>query len=260
MDPVEMILDRLAQAYQSAFASIQVAAERAAMETWYQFGSFAGEDEEAWSEALWAIVVGAATAASYTTLSYVEAQWRAEGLDVTLPEPDLDWLEDDFKVWHLSPMVAARIAVSRGATPQAAMSAAATRVTDVTTAVLRQVEQQALDTFLDSIGEIQVDVDYTEVDPTVAPKGKADKPRVRWKRVTSPGACGFCVVTADRLYSGRAQKRSPLGPWHNYCRCTWRKVTEREAAAFEPSLSGGEWKDVIERRFDPQPATAGEQA
>ena len=56
----EAVLDWLADAYQQGFSRIQIAAEAAAQDAWLNFDSFAGDDEDAWAEAFWAIILAAA--------------------------------------------------------------------------------------------------------------------------------------------------------------------------------------------------------
>jgi hypothetical protein len=242
----EALLDRLADVYQQAFSRVQIAAEQAAQDAWYSFDSFAGEDEDEWNAAYWAIVSAATLTATGLAVSYLQYQFDAEGIDFIVPTPDLDWLEDDFDVWKQSPMVASRIGISKGMDPVEAMTAGATRVTRHTGTIVREAEQRAIEDFFEELSDIDVEVTYTEVDaPTTA---KPKKVRSKYRRIVQSGSCGWCRVAADRLYGERAKRDHPLGAWHEYCRCTWRKVTASEAAAWEQRLAGGQWRSVVKER------------
>jgi len=241
----EALLDRLADVYQQGFSRVQIAAEQAAQDAWYSLDSFAGEDEDEWNAAYWAIVLGATAAATGLATAYLQYQLDLEGIDFDVPSPDLGWLEEDFNVWKQSPMVASRIAISKGLDPAEALTAGATRVTRLAGTAVREAEQRALDEFIEGLSDIEVEVTLEEVD---APKPKVKKEKVSFRRITQQGSCGWCRVAADRLYSEKAKRDHPLGAWHEYCRCTWRKVTSGEAAAWEQRYAGGEWRSVIEER------------
>lgn len=243
----EALLDRLADAYQQAFSRVQIAAEQSAQDAWYSFDSFAGEDEDEWSEVFWEIVLGAALVASGLVVNYMRWQLDVEGIDVELPDPDLDWFEEDFDVWRLSPMVASRIGVAGAVDPREAMRLGATRVVEVTNAAIREAEQRSLNQIIESLGQIEVEVEFTEVEEG-EPRRQKQRQKFAYRRIPQQGACGWCEVVADRLYTEKAKKNHPLGAWHDYCRCTWRKVTADEAAKFEPRLAGSAWKSVIDRR------------
>lgn len=246
----EAVLDRLADAYQQSFSRVQIAAERAAQDAWLSFDSFAGDDEDRWSEAFWAILFAAAATASALAARYMQWQLDVEGIPVQVPDPDLDWLSEDFDVWHTSPMIAARVAISKGADPVEAMGAAATQVTVLANAAIREAEQRSLDQIIDGLFDLEVDVTYEEVDPTASREQAQARPRAAFRRIPQDGACGWCRVVADRIYSAKAKKNHPLGAWHNYCRCTWRKVTAQEASEWKPRYVGGEWKSVVQERAD----------
>jgi hypothetical protein len=69
-----------------------------------------------------------------------------------------------------------------------------------------------------------------------------------WKRVPEVGACGWCRVVADRLYSAEF-----TGEWHADCHCDWRMVTAAESSGWTPTLGRDGWRDVINDRADPDP-------
>lgn len=71
---------------------------------------------------------------------------------------------------------------------------------------------------------------------------------LRWKRIPEPGACGWCRVVADRLYSADF-----AGDWHTDCHCDWRMVTAAESNGWKPEYRGDSWRDVIKERADPDP-------
>lgn len=243
----EDILDLLADRYQQAFSRVQIAAEQAAQDAWFFLNSFSGDDEEEWFILLWPILLGAAQAAAGITTQYLQWQLDLEEIPVTLEVPDLDWLEDDFDVWKDSPMVAARAAVSE-MSPNEAVTAAATRVSTVISAAMRETEQRSLNQMIEQLGEIEFDIEV-EVEEVEEPQ-RREAPSVKFRRVPQQGACGFCRVAADRLYSQKARDDHPLGAWHTYCRCTWRKVTESEASRWEQRYAGGRWRDVIDERAE----------
>jgi hypothetical protein len=71
---------------------------------------------------------------------------------------------------------------------------------------------------------------------------------LRWKRIPEAGACGWCRVVADRLYSAEFP-----GEWHTDCNCDWRMVTMAESNDWKPELRGDDWRDLITERADPDP-------
>lgn len=55
-----------------------------------------------------------------------------------------------------------------------------------------------------------------------------------YRRVITPGACGWCAIVATRLYAARSAKGSAV--WHRGCRCTWQLVSEADATAYAKKL------------------------
>jgi hypothetical protein len=55
-----------------------------------------------------------------------------------------------------------------------------------------------------------------------------------YRRVITPGACGWCAVVATRLYAAETGKSSSV--WHRGCRCTWQLVTLDQANAYHDGL------------------------
>lgn len=261
----EALLDRMADAYQQAFSRIQIAAEQAAQDAWYALDSYSSDQDEEWEAAFWLIMSAAALAAATLAVTYMQRQFDAEGIPVVLALPSLDWFQDDFNDWKLSPMVAARINRADGLTREEAMTRGAERVSKLSTAAIRQAEQRALADFLADL-KFEGEVELTQVPISRRQTRQRADTRVaevvKFKRVTQQGACGFCEVIADKLYTAPgAAALSPktlMGAWHNYCRCSWRKVTVREAEEFRPRLSGGEWRERITRRFDAESVQTGE--
>lgn len=51
-----------------------------------------------------------------------------------------------------------------------------------------------------------------------------------YKRVTTPGACGWCQIVATRLYAAASAKAS--AQWHRGCRCSWQLVDFQTAKTY----------------------------
>ena len=257
------VLDSLAAAHQQGFSAIQIAAETAATSAWLQNPDVS--DEDGWSAKFWLIVFGAATAAAMQTREYLQRQMDYLGLAARLPAPDLSWVREDFDGWATSPQVRARILLSEGMRYTDAAQNAATRVSKLTSAITRTAEQTTLDQMFESPA-FEYSVEFIDERPdgvfviqspddldAAAKQAMADGYQLttrdrspkRWIRVTQGGACGFCRVTADRVYSDRAKGRG--SQWHTYCRCTWRLASPTEAREFTPQ-HGGDWESVIEER------------
>jgi hypothetical protein len=77
-----------------------------------------------------------------------------------------------------------------------------------------------------------------------------------YRRVVTPGACGWCVMVATRLYAAESATMSIPGVkaskgdlmrgsaiWHRGCRCTWQLVTFDQANAYHNGLGKGEKPD-----------------
>ena len=268
VDPA--VLDRMAAQYQQSISRVHIAAEAAAVDAWYQYDSFQGEDEEGWNATFWAIVLAASTSVSAISRAYLQNQLAYTGYAAPLPSPDLGWLDEDFSNYNLSPMVAARWRVSEGEDGSTAMVYGAQRAEKLLSAVVREAEQQTFEQMVRSqVFEVSWEFEVDDRAPTILfpdsqdradqlaatqmAEGRNMKRRgrdVKYKRIPQAGACGWCRVVADRLYSVKAKEASPLGAWHTYCRCTWRQVTAQEAAAFTPRYGDGEWRTVIDERFD----------
>ena len=266
------VLDSLAAAHQQGFSAIQTAAEAAATSAWMQNPDV--DDEDGWSARFWLIVFGAATASSSQTREYLQQQLDYLGLAARLPEPDLSWVRDDFDAWAVSPLVRARILLSEGAAFTDAAQDAATRVSKLTSAISRTAEQTTLDQMFDSPA-FEYSWEFVDERPpgvfnirsldevgTLVDRVSADGYRVtqrygspkRWIRVTQGGACGWCRVVADSVYSDRAKDRG--SQWHTFCRCTWRLAAPSEANEFTPQHRG-DWRSVIHERADTGAETSG---
>lgn len=259
------VMDQMAAAYQQALSRLSIAAEMAVEDAWFSHDSFDSDDDEEWEAAFWAVVgtVGAATAA--LTREYVQVMGAYVGIMATLPSPDLDWLTEDFASWDLSPAIMARWRSSEGDDSREAIRVAGGRANKLTTAVLRRAEQETFEQMLGSFPfefswEYEID-DTPNVPVFPATVEEADRiattrtdvkrtSRPKYRRMTQADACGWCRVVADRVYTARAFERNPLGQWHTYCRCTWRRITDSEARAFSPQYGDQQWRTVVTERFD----------
>jgi hypothetical protein len=125
--------------------------------------------------------------------------------------------------WLRSPMLRERRLVAVGLPPSEARQRAAGYAGDLMTAEARVTERAA------------ATATYRQHWDTRAP--------LKYRRILEGGACGWCRVVADRLYSA-----DDSGKWHAHCRCTWRLITPAEAEAHEPKFTGDRWKDVINER------------
>lgn len=262
----EVLLDYLADTYQQAISDIQIAAEQAAIDAWFATDSFAGEDEDRWTVPFWTLTLAATTAVAFATRAYLQQIGAVTGYMLPLPMPDLSWVREDFDNWATSPMVRSRWLVSEGTLPPDAMQDASERVSKLVSSVTREAEQRTLQEIL---GSVQWEISWTVEDgpdtvlfpqteaelARAAAEARANGARVKqrgkgtkFKRIPQAGACGWCLVVADRLYSAAARDNHPTGQWHVHCHCTWREVTSKEAKAFKPRYEGGEWRTVVEQR------------
>lgn len=251
----EPYLNALADRYQVGFSRTQIAAEAAAVDAWLAFDSFAGDDEDEWRETFWMLTYLAASQINSMARVYLSRQLDAFG--VGLPDgyplsPEMGWFEEDFDRWATSPMVRSRWLVSEGMDAQDAIGDAATRVATLSSSVTRVAEEHAIRDLSDILQisefgfELEVEI-VPEQERSGLPRHDG-RPRLRYRRITQQGACGFCRVAADRLYTEKAKEAHPFGNFHAMCRCTWRLTTEKEVQRWEPRYGGGEWRSVIKER------------
>jgi hypothetical protein len=59
-----------------------------------------------------------------------------------------------------------------------------------------------------------------------------------YRRIVTPGACGWCITVATRLYPAESGKGSAT--WHRGCRCTWQLVTFDHAKTYLDTLRKNE--------------------
>lgn len=70
-----------------------------------------------------------------------------------------------------------------------------------------------------------------------------------WRKVPSGAACGWCIVVADQVY-----RDAETVPAHAHDRCGFSPVVDGDGWK-SGSLSGGEWRDVIDLPASPDAAT-----
>lgn len=264
------ILDEYAARYQQAYSSLAIAAEAAAVDAWLASNTLNDDD---WLPFYWVIVLGSASQAADLAAAYTDAQldvltaWRPP----SVPVADLGWLEPDFAAWGATPTAHARWLVSEGMTADQAIVETADKVSRQMTSVLRAAENNAIDQILNEADEFLVWDEVAAPDDVVfdgrsleafmqdaAAQGYRTTKRTRqamaWRRIPQGGACGWCRVVADRLYTDASARAGRA--WHNYCRCTWRLVTPDESREWKPTLAGDAWREVIKERAD-VPTTQG---
>jgi len=255
----------MAAQYQQAVSRVHIAAEAAAEDAWYSYDSIGSEDEDEWNLLFWGIVLAAATSVAIASREYMQNQLAYVGLAAPLPTPDMGWLEADFDNYKTSPMIFTRWQLSEGQDITTALFGGGSRASKLMSAVVRESEQRAFEQLIDS-DAFKISWEYRIDDENLVPIFPASQERAdelakekgaikratksKFKRVPQADACGWCKVAADRVYSYEAKQRHPLGAWHTYCRCTWRKMTSAEVAAFEPQYGDGKWRTVIKERFD----------
>lgn len=262
------VLDDLAATYQQGVSDIQIAAELAAIDAWFSFDSFDGSREAAWDSIFWPLILSSGTATAELTRAYLETQSAYVGVMLPLPQVDIEgWLAEDYKSWSTSPLIRARWLISLGENVDDAFNDAAERASKLVSNSIRQAEQETFRQMVDSIEwELSWEYDDERPDAPIFPgsepelyaaiateeaEGRPLSPsKTQFKRITQAGACGFCRVVADKLYSPKAQQNRPTGSWHGYCRCTWRRVTPTEAQRFAPRYDESRWKSVIKERFE----------
>jgi hypothetical protein len=235
----------------------------------------------AWAAVLWLITKPAADLISAETHQYMSAINAYVGIGPLLPPPSTEWFRDDFEGWVLSPVSKARVAMAdplvTGANQVSLLVSTATREAEQEAfrQIVESLEWETTFEFVENRPE-QIIVAETVNDVRILAQREAidqgyevtqrNKTAKRWKRVTQAGACGFCQVLAgSTLYSDTARvdqgkakaapgkpssaiKSKATGAYHAYCRCSWERLGPDAARKWERSLTGGEWRDVINER------------
>lgn len=148
--------------------------------------------------------------------AYVIAQLRAllgvdpapTGVDITdyLVNEDTPWIGSAVKRW--------RRLLKEGVEPDEARRRSAAYLEGLIESELRATEMEALDRVM------------------VEHRGRYRRKTLEWQRVPRLGACGWCQVVADRLYSADGRFKSKA-EWHTGCRCEWVFVSDPDAVAHE---------------------------
>jgi len=266
------VLDQMAGAYYGAYHTVLDNAERMAMAAWLGFDSYNGDDEDEWFAIFWLIISGAADAIAALVGGYISAQLNYLGVAQALSTPDVSGLlSNQYDSYALSPMIRARYLVSLGIDPADAIQGALPRTNLLVNSALRVAEQEAR---YEAMQQASAQGVYFYTDqrpgfPTVVPRSDADalatvdsleaqgfrmaakrRGELKWKRETTPGACGWCTVMASRLLS-EASRQEDSG-WHTNCHCEWRMVSTTEAKEWVDPYADGSWKAIIDRRSTPQ--------
>jgi hypothetical protein len=213
-------LRRLSAPYRTRFAAVLTAADQT-LSRLYMAAAPVEEDE--WTATATPVVQGMQEAVIGLAAGYTAAQ-----LELFLPDrrisPALDVadrvLVDRSTSWLSSPVLRERKLLADGLDPIAARRQAAGYAGDLFVAEARVTERAA-------------------ATATYQQHWKTRQP-LKYKRIVESGACGWCRVVADRLYSA-----DDSGKWHKHCRCTWRLITPDEASAHEPQYDNDRWRDVI---------------
>lgn len=206
--------------------------------------------------------------------SYLDTQFAIlSPAPPTVPPPDLSWVRDNIDTWLPAPMVEAAGRIADGENVTEVLNDIAPQVSREVTAFGNEVEARTVEDGLNNVGEVwtfdgnrpmPLEMDRIKAGIIEAekyansfrssgyPLSKKEGKRLRIQIMPQIGACGFCIVRADRLYTVNVLQGSHVRS-HNYCRCGWRIVTKDEANTFESALSGGRYKAVIDRRSSPDP-------
>ena len=268
-------MDGLARAYSAGLGRIQIAAEQATVDAWFAHNTFNSEDDPAWEAVFLAILLAAGTAAASLTTQFYQVQRDYLGVAPRVVTPNIaDRLRADFAGYGGSPPVRARYLWDKGATPDLAISQAATRVSKLASVAVREAEQDALSDLFDQLDfeVVWTFEDQTRPDQFFRPATNADvsdltdemrkqyrmsrrgKGAIAWFRVPQAGACGWCLAQSTRILSDETRKRGE--GWHTFCRCGWRLATPKESTRWSP-ISSQEFKDLLPIRSEPTPPIGG---
>jgi hypothetical protein len=187
-------------------------------------GSPAGTVEE-WTSTAVPLVQGLQVAVGSLAGGYMVSQLRVMDPSIGLAaRVDLgEQLVNPSTPWLRAPVLRERKLIAEGLDPVAARSQAARYAGDLMVAEVRATERVAA---ADSYRK-----HWDSGEP------------LKYKRILEVGACGWCKIIADRLYSADDE-----GDWHTHCHCIWRTVTPAEAGAHSPKYSKDQWRDVIDER------------
>jgi hypothetical protein len=268
-----LILSAMAGRHQAESDRMATATEYVLLDLFFRMGEEHNITD--WTGAAELRLEAAASAYADLTTSYLDAQMAVLSPDPPLmPNADLSWVPDDLNEWLPSTMVEVNARVGRGEDLNAVLSDVGPTVTRQTTAFMNEVEartvEQALANtpeFLAFDSERPADITGIDVQGGIAaaeayanagyPVTKTSGRHVQIQILPQAGACGFCEIRADRLYSTAVLHGDQIRS-HNYCRCDWRVVSPTESQTWQPVMGGGEWQKVIDRRSQPNPNVPSE--
>lgn len=228
---------------------------------------------------------GLATSYSNFTTSYLDNQLAIlSPAPPALPPPDLSWVRKNIDEWLPSSMVEVNGRVDAGDAIQDILTETTPKIERQVSAFINEVEARTVERALADTEDFWTfdmnrpsAAQVREIGLPLAPNGinvqagiaelekyantplgsrypisRSTGKRLRYMIQPQIGACGFCIVRADRLYSvdvlHGARVRS-----HTHCRCGWRIVTSNEAHTFDSVLRGSKATDIIDRRASPNP-------
>ena len=231
------ILLLLAAAYQQTSSTMSEAVAISTARAWLAMGGVSDADNARFKRWWRPTLASASKQSASLSRRYVETQASLLGLGLIDFNVEIDrWIDDQIEAFIDSTVLKARWNLSEGLAYDEAMLKAGDWAGGAADDMVRAAEMQA------------ASGNY--------PLFKTTGQQVMYTRVLQAGACGWCRVVADRMYSAASFNRAQSGSWHTKCRCTWRMATPTEAAEFQPSLNEGEWAGVIGQPFNPAAAAA----
>ena len=231
------ILLLLAAAYQQTSSTMSEAVAISTARAWLAMGGVSTADHERFKRWWRPTLRSASKQSASLSRRYVQSQAAIVAAGLVDFNVEIDrWIDDQIDVFLDSTLSKLTWHLSEGLAYDEAMLAAGNWAGDTSDTMLRAAEMQA------------ASGNY----PTFKTTGQ----QIMYTRVLQAGACGWCRVVADRMYSAESFNRARSGSWHTKCRCTWRMATASEAQQFQPNYNQGDWAHVIDRRFDPAAAAA----
>ena len=251
----------LALAYQAAQFQLSRRTEIAARMLWAQLGPVSDRDMRDWVERWDALLAAQAAQQRTLTAAYIGQAMSRFGVEPAGVSLTVSGVPSSAREWLGSRYAAASTSALRSAVEDAvqaleagsasvAQAALADRVGWLHSPVVKV--RWGLSTGLPAADALARAGDFVEEATYNAGRaverivmGASGWPAFKngvammYRRVTHPGACGWCRLVATRLYSLASFKATGGGTsaqWHAWCRCTWAPVTFDEARTYAGRL------------------------
>lgn len=263
----ESVLLALALAYHSAQSGSSMAAEAASRDLLLRLRPVNNADLERWMAAYNVLLAAAQRQQAMLTLAYIKATLALYDVqdtalrivaDTRLAEDLIALAEGD--TWRHAPS-GLRNEVRQAAIRLGAGGASlddhllADRAFNLASPVVKvRTELAGGAKLVEAVDKVAPEVE-TMTDASLRAAERWTMQHVNWpsfkdgramvyKRLITPGACGWCRLVATRLYPAvPGRMDGAAATWHRGCRCTWKLISYSEATSYDRARKEGDYYD-----------------